>query len=129
MSWDASKRLFGGEEFGRLALDWSLGGGVLFGKQKTSVNGEERAEYLVSYSNDVGSTQVNPVAITRSESTTVPTVGASLGLSYSVGGASIGAGYRWERYFDAIDGGYEEVKDYDRAIHGPYFKLSVGFGG
>ena len=60
---------------------------------------------------------------------TVPLAGASLGLSYDIDRVKIGAGYRFERYFDAIDGGIDEAKQYDRDIHGPYFKLSVGFGG
>ena len=38
-------------------------------------------------------------------------------------------GYRWERYFDVLDVGYDKAKKYDRTIDGPYFKLSVGFGG
>jgi hypothetical protein len=41
----------------------------------------------------------------------------------------VGAGYRWERYFDVLDVGYDEAEDADRTIDGPYFKLSVGFGG
>ena len=41
----------------------------------------------------------------------------------------LSAGYRWERYFDVIDGGIAERKSYDRTIDGPYFKIAVGFGG
>ena len=67
--------------------------------------------------------------ISRSESVTVPTVGASLGLSYKVGGFKVGAGYRWEQYMGAIDGGFMSAEDADRTIDGPYLKLSVGFGG
>ena len=67
--------------------------------------------------------------IVRSESVTVPNLGASLGLSYEIGGFKAGAGYRWERYQGAIDGGFAEAEDADRTIHGPYLKLSLGFGG
>ena len=67
--------------------------------------------------------------IHRTGDVTVPTFGASLGLSYSIDRVKIGAGYRWDRYQDAIDGGFEEAKRYDRDIHGPYFKLAIGFGG
>jgi iron complex outermembrane receptor protein len=129
ISWEASKTLFDRDELGAIDLDWAVGGGVLFGRQKTSVTGEEKTEYLEGYSNVVVDTHITPVAISRSDSATVPTLGASLGVSYSVGGASIGAGYRWERYFDAIDGGYSQSDTFDRTIDGPYFKLSVGFGG
>ncbi|HEX5776341.1 MAG TPA: hypothetical protein VFX95_06640, partial [Caulobacteraceae bacterium] len=65
----------------------------------------------------------------RSEDVTVFTAGATLGLAYSIDRVRIGAGYRWERYFDVLDGGYNQAKDADRTIDGPYFKLSVGFGG
>ena len=58
-----------------------------------------------------------------------PLLDVALGLSYKVDRFSIGAGYRWERYFDAIDGGVTAHQDEDRTIDGPYFKLSVGFGG
>ena len=72
---------------------------------------------------------VTPVSISRSRSVTVPTAAAALGLSYKVDRFSIGAGYRWERYFDVLDVGYDEAKDADRTIDGPYFKIAVGFGG
>ena len=70
-----------------------------------------------------------PINIARSKSVTVPVVDLSLGLSYEVQRFKVGAGYRWERYFNAIDGGYAEHKAYDRTIDGPYFKVAVGFGG
>jgi hypothetical protein len=75
------------------------------------------------------STVSNLVVIKRSKDATVPVVDLSLGLSYRVDRISIGAGYRWERYFNAIDGGFTEHKSYDRTIDGPYFKIAVGFGG
>jgi hypothetical protein len=52
-----------------------------------------------------------------------------LGLSYEIQRVKIGAGYRWERYFNVLDGGYDEHRSYDRTFDGPYFKVSVGFGG
>ena len=66
---------------------------------------------------------------TRSQSVTVPVVDLSLGLSYTIDRVSIGAGYRWERYYDVLDAGDDEARDFDRTIDGPYLKLSVGFGG
>lgn len=36
--------------------------------------------------------------------------------------------YRWERYFDALDAGFDEPKGADGTVDGPYFRLSVGFG-
>ena len=50
-------------------------------------------------------------------------------MANEVGRLKLGAGYRWERYFDVLDVGNAKDKDADRTIDGPYFKLSVGFGG
>jgi outer membrane receptor protein involved in Fe transport len=142
VSWAASQPLIGSEQSGTLGLDWTVSGGVLFGKQKTTY--EENLEdqyfnqgYFLPSStalvvgrprtpNEVTNTRT---VITRSESVKVPTGSISLGLSYNVDRFSIGAGYRWERYFDALDVGYDEAKDEDRTIDGPYFKIAVGFGG
>jgi outer membrane receptor protein involved in Fe transport len=133
LSWDAAKRLWSDDERGHVDVDWSVTGGVLFGKQKTSVSGVETAAY---YSGKYyqGLSQVGPTTVTagpgqRSKSATVPLLDLSLGTSYEIQRVKIGAGYRWERYFNAIDGGYNEHKSYDRTIDGPYFKVSVGFGG
>ncbi|HEX5776638.1 MAG TPA: Lpg1974 family pore-forming outer membrane protein, partial [Caulobacteraceae bacterium] len=135
VSWEASLPVIDWSDGGRVELDGSVAGGVLFGKQRASGEGSERSAY---YRGPIGSTATAPpasppiessVSFDRSKNVTVPTVGLSLGLSYSVGGFKAGAGYRWERYFDAIDGGIEEHQDHDRTIDGPYFKLSVGFGG
>ncbi|HEX5775692.1 MAG TPA: Lpg1974 family pore-forming outer membrane protein, partial [Caulobacteraceae bacterium] len=139
LSWEASKTLLGAPGKG-LRLDWTLSGGVLFGDRETTVErGEETVDHwLVSFDrltahqmpHDPVTTDATPAErFTRSESVTVPTYGASLGLSYKIGGFKIGTGYRWERYDGAIDGGFMEAEDADRTIDGPYFKLSVGFGG
>ncbi|HEX5776399.1 MAG TPA: Lpg1974 family pore-forming outer membrane protein, partial [Caulobacteraceae bacterium] len=140
LSWEASKALLGGPETGALRLDWSVTGGALFGKRKTVVEiGDEAIAhrftavgiFLGTVINDQPQTRTITPATTlvRSESVTVPTYGASLGLSYKIGGFKIGTGYRWERYDDAIDGGFMEAEDADRTIDGPYFKIAVGFGG
>jgi hypothetical protein len=139
MSWEASYSVLGNPEMGRLGIDWSVGGGVLFGRQTTSIEGTEKASYfetgvfaLIGLSDPAGPATVTQTPldrISRSKSVTVPTAALSLGLSYDVDRLKVGAGYRWERYFDAIDGGFTEHKSYDRTIDGPYFKVSVGFGG
>ena len=135
LSLDAAKRLFGSDEAGHLDLDVSLNGGVLFGKQKNSAFGQETARYYNNkYSLQEPDPQVGPTVVTtgpapRSRSVTVSMAGASLGLSYEIQRVKIGAGYRWERYFDALDVGYDEPKDADRTLDGPYFRIAVGFGG
>ena len=136
LSWDAAKMLRGDQGAGRLDLDWSVTGGVLFGKQKAAFSGEEVATpYYGKYAGPgaVSTPSGPPVATAgpaaRSKSVTVPVVGASLGLSYEVQRFKIGAGYRWEKYFDVFDAGYDEERKVDRTIDGPYFKIAVGFGG
>jgi iron complex outermembrane receptor protein len=133
-SWEASQRLLGDEQSGSVSLAWTVGGGVLFGKQKVDFTGDILSNYylsayVITYPWLVDSSERIAVDRQRSESTIVPTANLSLGLTYEVDRFKLGAGYRWERYFNAIDGGDREPKDFDRTIDGPYFKLSVGFGG
>ena len=123
-------RLFERGEAGHADLDWSVGGGVMFGKQKVSSRSETTGTYehgTVFYP------QIDPINETSerrvSKSVSVPNLSASLGISYTLDRLKLSTGYRWERYYNVIDGGVEEHKSYDRTIDGPYFKLSVGFGG
>jgi outer membrane receptor protein involved in Fe transport len=134
LSWDAAQRLLGSEEGGHLDLDWSITGGVLFGKQETAVTGTAGESYFNGSYLTTPDNWPKPVATDvdiapRSEDVTVPLVDMSLGLAYEVGRVKVGAGYRWERYFDVLDVGYDEHQDGDRTIDGPYFKIAVGFGG
>jgi outer membrane receptor protein involved in Fe transport len=145
LSWDAALPLLGSPEIGHLRLDWSIEAGVLFGDQHVTTTTDVMIrevtipsdiylyELMGALANSVffphTTTVVPTVTGRRSEAATVPVGGAALGLSYKVGGFKMGAGYRWERYFDAIDGGYEERESHDRTIDGPYFKIAVGFGG
>jgi hypothetical protein len=133
LSWNAAQHLIGNDENGHVDLDWSILGGVMFGKQKATVAGLYATNAV---STKYGSVDVlpplNPTPLNvapRSKSVTVPVLDLSLGLSFEIQRVKVGAGYRWERYYDAIDAGYAEHKSYDRTADGPYFKLSVGFGG
>jgi len=138
ISWDAARRLWGSDD-GHLDLDWSVTGGILFGKQKTSLEGVETStNYAGKYQTGITAKKIIPRAPTqvltnlpadRSKSVTAPLVDLSAGLSFETGRVKVGAGYRWERYFNVLDAGYAERKQYDRTIDGPYFKIAVGFGG
>jgi outer membrane receptor protein involved in Fe transport len=144
LTWDAALPLLEFGDHGHLAADWSVAGGLLFGEQQADISTKVKTRYyeiapidfLIAYS-QTGERTVLPALIvdepsvitSRSEGATVPLFGARLGLSYQVGGFSIGGGYRWERYFDAVDGGYTDKETVDRTIDGPYFKIAVGFGG
>jgi iron complex outermembrane receptor protein len=136
LSWEASQAFLGDDTTGRLALAWTVEAGALFGKQDTAITGVEKKSLYelrglrniegLSVPEDVITT---PVDIHRSRSVTAPMLDLSLGLSYEIQRVKVGAGYRWERYFDVLDVGDDGAKDGDRTIDGPYFKLSVGFGG
>jgi len=141
VGWDAGARLLGNDQTGRVVLDWSVSAGALFGKQKTSTNETEASYYWrgkyasvfgdqsrhVAQPGDISNTTADIPK--RTKSATVPVVDLSLGLSYDIQRIKVSTGYRWERYFNALDGGYSEHKSYDRTIDGPYFKIAVGFGG
>jgi iron complex outermembrane receptor protein len=140
LSWDVSSRLLGNDDTGGLNLDVSLTGGVLFGKQEMTADYNEYSRLYEFFTGELfagskpgeipaAETINDPAPIQRNDDVTVPILGVSLGLSYNIDRVKIGAGYRFERYFNAIDGGVDEAAQYDRTIAGPYLKLSVGFGG
>jgi hypothetical protein len=133
LRWDGSLALLGNEETtGRINVDMSLGGAVLFGKQKNRTRenlfGVYAGGYFLDTTTIIESYDTHSLFV-RDKSVTIPEANASLGLSYELGGLKVGTGYRWERYFKAIDAGIDERKTYDRQFDGPYFKVSLGFGG
>jgi hypothetical protein len=131
LSWEGAGRLAGSRSAGYVDLDWNVTGGVLFGKQAVELREESKETYLVATNSSSTRTTATTVR-TRPESNSVqvPVFGATLGLSYSIDRMKVGIGYRWERYYDAVNGGdFEKDSKFDRTIDGPYFKLAIGFGG
>jgi outer membrane receptor protein involved in Fe transport len=133
LSWAAGRVILGSDQTGHLGVDGSVTTGVLFGKQKTAMNGVAEAGYFDGryyFATYLLPMSDVPLGVApRNKSVTVPMLDLSLGLSYDVGRVKVGAGYRWERYFDVLDVGNDEHQDADRTIDGPYFKIAVGFGG
>jgi len=133
LSWEASKRLAGNDTDGSLALDWRVNGGLLFGKQTMASREERDGTYYHFEPNRPNPPQLKDslydeqIDRSRSRRVTVPNLGASMGLSYRVGGVKVAAGYRWERFFDAIDGGIDKAQSFDRTIRGAYVKFGIGF--
>jgi iron complex outermembrane recepter protein len=123
----------------QLGLDAGLGAAMLWGRQDTSAKGQVTEAYHIgiwsfTWAGGPGEQFVTPPTskpfdYSRSKSVMVPGVNANLGLSYTAGGLKVSGGYRIERYFNAIDGGIATRKTYDRQYDGPYFKVSIGFGG
>jgi outer membrane receptor protein involved in Fe transport len=140
LTWDAAFPLLKMEEMGQVEVEWSLSGGALLGDRETVISShEEERDYITNplalggvspnAPTAIQTTITDPDPFSRSSSATVPFGGARLGLSYNVGAFKASAGYRWERYFDVLDGGFSDEEDADRTIDGPYFKIAVGFGG
>jgi hypothetical protein len=136
LSWEASRPIWGNDESGRLDVDWALTGGALFGKQRTTATGTAGSTYFNDrYTRDFVVNQLQaptqtPIDIApRNKSATVPVLDLSLGLSFETSGVKLSTGYRWERYFNVLDAGFQEHKSYDRTLDGPYVRLSLGFGG
>ncbi|MGE5566507.1 MAG: TonB-dependent receptor domain-containing protein [Parcubacteria group bacterium] len=132
VSWVSGKTLWGDEIVGQVDLDWAATGGILFGRQKTTSSDQDVGNFytgMVLQPVRSGDPVVRRMDIARSSSASVPVLDLSLGLSYDIQRLKLSTGYRWERYFNAIDGGYAEHKSYDRTFDGPYFKIAVGFGG
>jgi hypothetical protein len=136
LSWNGKWPIFGDDTVGTVNADLNVTGGVLFGKQRTSVTGTEDAAHFngvyfnVRYAYAVLTPEPTVhVDERRSNSVSSALLDLGLGLSYEVGRVAVGAGYRWERYFNVLDVGFADAKDGDRSIDGPYFKVAVGFGG
>ena len=136
LSWESSLRLAGNDESGHADVDFKVGGGVLFGKQSVESSEDRFGRYYdltgtaLVFTETPESIHYDDVVIRpREQDVTVPNLSLDLGLSYTVDRVKVSTGYSYDRFFDVIDGGYEEAKDYDRTIHGPYLKLSLGFGG
>ncbi|HEX6865736.1 MAG TPA: Lpg1974 family pore-forming outer membrane protein, partial [Caulobacteraceae bacterium] len=143
LSWEAAVRLWGDDTQGHADLDWTVSGGVLFGKQRVaSVEDQVGILYTGGIPDETANDVVNDfflkyedifadrfVPRTREDDVTAPTLGVSLGLSYEVQRVKVSTGYRYDRFFDVIDGGYEDASSKDRVVHGPYLKLAIGFGG
>lgn len=137
LTWDATIPVAGNPQDGQIALDWGVNGAVLFGRQRVAIHHETSqctvegpAGYGLAYS-DGGCrpTGVHTQSITRSHTVVVPNVGGHLGLSMLYHDAKLSFGYRADTFFNAIDGGQETAKSYNRGFYGPYFNISLGLGG
>ncbi|HEX6859077.1 MAG TPA: TonB-dependent receptor, partial [Caulobacteraceae bacterium] len=138
LTWEAALPLWTSPDRGQFNVDWTVTAGALMGEREARFDGldqlAERAGQAVKAGGSwpyevVGDPVVYALPQTRTSDATVPLLDLSLGLSYDAGRVNVGAGYRWERYFDVLDVGYTDAKDGDRTIDGPYFKIAVGFGG
>ena len=115
ISWDASTPFFNSD--GPLSFDWGIDGAVLFGTHSASVD--------VSYSG-VG------YSAKRSKTVVVPAADAYAAISYHCDtcGAKASLGYRFDSYFNVLDGGgLGGPHGVDRIFHGPYLSVAFETGG
>ena len=134
VTWDATELLAGNAEEGAVKLDWSINAGVLFGKQRTSGYHQTKTHYEYAYlggfiGDFTGYHDGGKITHSRSHTVTVPNLGGSLGLSYNWTNAKISLGYRADMFFNAIDGGIDTRKTYNKGFYGPYAAISIGLGG
>jgi outer membrane receptor protein involved in Fe transport len=137
LKWDAAKGILGAKDSGRLSIEWSVSGGAAVGEQKTRIVSSQKSDFYnsryfmyVFYDPDPASTDAPPPTdALRSERKTALTYGASLGLAYDVRNVKVGAGYRIDTVKDALDAGVDARDEQDRTVSGPYFRISIGFGG
>ncbi len=131
ITWDANQPVLGNPTDGEVTIDWGVNAAILFGRQSAN------AQHFSSYCHVNGSllfVQCNFTAsrtktISRSRRVTVPNLGGYAGLSVRYNAAKISFGYRADKFFNAMDGGQDTVKKYDRGFYGPYLNVSIGLGG
>jgi hypothetical protein len=119
-----------------LAIDWSVNGGLLFGRQKAKVHYKTKIEArnpdyaTTKYRRDVYRTFYHgPFSTSRARSVVVPNLGGQAALSLIFPSAKVTFGYRADFFFGAMDGGIETRHSNNLSFHGPFATISVGIGG
>src|SRR6185437_11568340 len=133
ITWEASQSVIGDPENGEVTLDWGVNAAVLFGRQKTNI--DDQTYHLHCTGGIVGATvhcvqayspATKEETYSRSRRVTVPNLGGYIGASVKYTNSKISLGYRADTFFNAIDGGQETPKSYNRGFYGPYLNVSLG---
>ena len=132
IEWNNSTPLVGNEREGHVNFDWSANAAVLFGRHKMAAHHQSSSFYR--YGGIIGTHHTQrveglPVDIQRSRSVVTPDVGAVASVSYNVESFKFALGYRADLFFNAIDGGIDTRKSYNRILHGPFATINIGLGG
>lgn len=119
-----------------LAFDWSINGGLLFGRQKAKVHYKTKIEarnpaYATTTfrNNDDRTFYHGPFSTNRAHSVVVPNIGGQAALSLKFPNAKVTFGYRADFFFGAMDAGIEAAKSRTISFHGPFASVSIGLGG
>lgn len=133
LSWDASATLVGNAQDSAITFDWSVTGAVLFGRQKSQGSHQTKGKLTTGiasfppYFTYTTSHYTRGAAHDRSRMAVVPNIGATAGLSFRYSNAKVSFGYRADEFFEAMDGGIDTAKSYNRGFFGPFATISVGF--
>ena len=136
VSWDASQELLGNDANGANSLDWGVNLGVLFGKRNASLHHtvnhcrvgwkEQCGGEAEGIGYDLPSIVEPADDVNRSSMVSVPNIGGYIGASMKYRNGKVSLGYRADTFFNAIDGGEETAKSYNRGFYGPYLNVSLG---
>ncbi len=138
VSWDASAPVVGNPESATVAVDWGINASILFGRQKANVSHQTSAHYFrYKYVNPTHVfqglthyvTTINRGGHSNSRSVVVPNVGGFVGMSMKFPNSQVSFGYRGDIFFGAMDTGIDARHSSNTSFHGPYAKISIGFGG
>jgi hypothetical protein len=130
VGWDTSIPLAGNPNEGGFTFDWGLNAAILFGRQKVAAQHATKTTYD---KHAIGIPSVSTTAyhhpsapIARSRSVAIPNLGGFAGFSLKFPNAKISLGYRADLFFNAMDGGIDARKTYDRNFYGPFASISIG---
>ena len=131
LSWDASAKLFGNPEAGRISFDWGANGAVLFGRQQVGGHHQQTESAYGDIYGRFAHTNIyrHDTPIARSKNVVIPNLGGFGGLSWRYPNAKVSIGYRADFFFGAMDGSIDTAHRENAGFYGPFAAVSVGLGG
>jgi hypothetical protein len=131
ISWDASAKLFGNPEAGRVTFDWGANGAVLFGRQQVAGHHQQIESGYGDYNGQFEHNNIyqHYTPLARSKNVVVPNLGGFAGVSWRYPNAKVSVGYRADFFLGAMDGGIDTAHRENVGFYGPFASVSIGIGG
>ncbi|HVT25203.1 MAG TPA: TonB-dependent receptor [Rhizomicrobium sp.] len=138
LTWDGNTPIWGDEDDAQITLDMGVNVAVLFGRQKSFLRHNVNHCVVQGFGTlavcegqtiggDIdGRVPEPPDNVNRSRTVTVLNIGGYLGASMRYRNGKVSFGYRADTFFNAMDGGQETAKSYNRGFYGPYLNVSLG---